>query len=366
MSNESNLSVTIRGVITLAAHAHQPSLEKGKDGESLQLKTGVVTSAGVVDIPYITANSVRGMLRRAAGDVLMEELERNKEQISRNLYLSIMGGGFPGMDRDAGGATYRQLVAAQSHPFVGLFGGGPSMYSSKLRIERDLMPMVETIKDIFPPQYQADCLQVEPWNLLNKIPVAPRHDFARMPEGAFMENSVQACLGHMSAKLAGNQEKKARCAEKADGEAVVGETATMIARKSGNLVEVIVPGTRLYFGATARDLTPAQAGLLCEAIRRWANRNALGSGSVHGLGAFSAALSIHINGSKTDEHLLEGGSGRYVLTKVAEPYIAALRAQLDAGAAKPAVLGAIYPTELTMTGDSKPGRRGKAVEAVIK
>lgn len=363
MAPESNLSLAIRGVITLVAHAHQTSPEKGKGGLSLQMKTSVLTSGGVAeDIPYITANSVRGMLRRAAGEVLTDELAKNKEQVSRNLYLTIMRGSFARNGVEAGGANYKQMIAAQGHAFAGLFGGGAYMYFSKLRIERDLLPMVEAIRDIFPQQYHADCLKVDPWKLINRILVAGRDDFARMPDGELVENAEQAYIEHMGAKFAGNSAKKAQRAQKMAGEEIFGEKATTTDLNGYNLVEAIVPGTRMYFGMTARDVTPAQAGLLCEAIKRWANRNALGGGSVRGRGAFNAALTIHINGSQAGEHLLEGDSGDYALTKVTDPFTAALRAQLDSGAAKPDVLGAIYPTELKMADDAKPGRKSKKTE----
>lgn len=363
MSDQARLSLAIRGVITLVAHAHQTSPEEGKDGEAAQLKTSVLTNAGAVAIPYITANSVRGMLRRAAGEVLMEQLQRDDGQISRNLYLSVMRGAFSRTGLQAGGGSYQQVIAAQNHPFVGLFGGGAYMYTSKLRIERDLLPMIEPIAHVFPQQFQAECLKVEPWRLLNKILMASRDDFSRLPTGDFIENAEEAYFEHMTAKLAGNRAKRAQRAQKAAGEAVVGEKATTTDLNGFNQVEAIVPGTRLYFGTTATDVTAAQAGLLCEAVRRWANRNAVGGGSARGRGAFTAALSLYVNGSRTGEHLLEGDSGDYALTAVAAPYTEALYAELAAGAARPAVLNAIYPTDIKMDPAAKPGRHSKPAEA---
>lgn len=360
MSVESRLSLAIRGVITLVAHAHQTSPDKEKDGETVQMKTSVLTSAGAVEIPYITANSVRGMVRRAAGDVLMEQLRRDNDQISRNLYLTVMRGAFSRTGLEAGGGSYRQLMAAQSHAFVGLFGGGAYMYTSKLRIERDLMPMIEPISHVFPQQFQGECQKVEPWRLLKKILIASRDDFTRLPEGDFIENAEQAYMEHMDAKFAGNDAKRAQRAQKAAGESVAGEKATTTDLNGFNLVEAIVPGTRLYFGATATDVTPAQAGLLLEAVRRWANRNAVGGGSARGRGAFTAALSLYINGNRAGEHLLAGDSGEYSLTRVAEPYIEALRSELAAGAASPAVLSAIYPTDIKMAPDGRKNRASKA------
>lgn len=363
MPIQTRLSLAIRGVITLVAHAHQTSPEKGKDGETVQLKTMVLTSTGPVEIPYITANSVRGMVRRAAGEVLMEQLQRDDGQISRNLYLSVMRGAFSRTGLEAGGGSYQQLIAAQSHPFVGLFGGGAYMYTSKLRIERDLMPMIEPIAHVFPQQFQAECMKVEPWKLLNHILLASRDDFARLPKGDFIEHAEEAYLEHMGAKMAGNQAKRAQRAQKAAGEALVGEKAATTDLNGFNQVETIVPGTRLYFGATATDVTPGQAGLLLEAVRRWANRNAVGGGSARGRGAFTAALCLFVNGSRHGEHLLEGDSGDYALTAAASPYTDALRAELAAGAARPEVLSAIYPTDIKMAPDGRSGRRSENAEA---
>lgn len=356
-------TISIRGVITLTAHAHQTSPDGGADGITPQMKTSVLCSGKLQnDVPFITANSVRGMIRRAAGDVLMEQIMAAKEQISRNLYLSIKRGSYSRTGIEAGGASYMQMIAANNHIFAGLFGGGAYMYPSKLRIERDLLPMLEPIRDVFPERYQALCVDVQPYQILKKILIASRDDFQRLPEGGFIENAEEAYMEHMGAKFGANQAKKAQKADaKAEGQYVAkDEKIKTTDLNTYTQVEAMIPGTPLYFGITAQSVNPAQIGLLLTAIQNWANANALGGGSCRGRGSFKAALSVFEGDAVLIDKLLVGDAGSYALSEKAADYTAALQKALLEGEASAQKLAAIYPSEVKMDSAEK-APKGKRV-----
>lgn len=341
-------SIAIRGVITLTAHAHQTSPSIEVEGVSPQMKTSVLHEGKLVEVPFITANSVRGMLRRAAASVLMDQIKYKGEQISRNVYLSIMRGSYARTGLDAGGASYMQMLAADAHPFVGLFGGGAHMYRSKVRIERDLFPMCATTRALLPERYQELCADVHPRQLLVRALIASRDDFERLPEGAFIENQEEAYLEHMEAKFGQNVAKRIQKSDaKASGQAVLKSQKL----KTDDLntytqVECIAAGTPMFFGMTLRSATDAQIGLLLRAIERWSNANALGGGSCRGRGSFKASLALTSGSETLIDSVLIGDAGSYVLSDRAHGFIAALDEQLRDGVASAAVLSALYPTAL--------------------
>ncbi len=356
-------SVSIRGVITLTAHAHQTSPDGAKtDGPTPQMKTSVMSNGKLLEVPYLTANSVRGMLRRAASDVLVDKLLQAKEQISRNLYLSIKRGAYARTGMDAGGASYMQMLAANSHMFAGLFGGGAYMYPSKLRIERDLFPMLEAIRDLFPDRYQALCADVQPYQLIRTILVASKDDFQRLPKGALIENVEEAYLEHMAAKLGANQAKKAQKAEaKAEGQIIAASEKIKTTDLNGfTRVEAIIPGTPFYLGLNARHVNDSQIGLLLTAIQSWANANALGGGACRGRGAFKASLSLLQGDQVLIDQLLLGEAGSYTLSDKTAQYTDAMAQALLDGEASKQTLASIYPSEIKMTADEKPAKNKAA------
>ncbi len=347
-------TVSIRGVITLTAHTHQTSPDGKTEGLTSQAKTSVISHAPggnflMPNIPYISMNSVRGLIRRAAGGVLMQELSRSKHRISRNLYLSIMRGSFSRTGINAGGASYQQLIAAQDNLFAGLWGGGSFMYESKVGGERDLFPMLECTKDLFPQRYQASCLNATPNQIIQKTLIASRDDFERLPKWDVIENVEQAYEEHMASKFGANQAKRdQKTAAKADG--VFLKDSEKLKTNDLNTftqVEAIIPGVQLYFGMKVSDATDAQIGLLLAAIASWANRNALGGGAVRGRGSFTASLQLFQGGDVQVDQVLVGEAPDYTTSLGVEPYIAAMRAELEA-AAEPAALSAVYPTDVAV------------------
>lgn len=352
-------SISIRGVITLTAHAHQTSPDGGGEGVTPQMKTGVFHDGKRLDVPFISVNSVRGMIRRAAGKLVLEQLQARGEKISRNVYLSLQRGSYARTGLDAGGATYTQMIEADRHLFVGLFGGGAHMYRSKVRMERDLLPLIEATKSLFPERYQADCIDVPPWQLLTKALIASRDDFERLPDGAFIENVEDAYLEHMTAKFGQNAAKKAQKAEaKADGQTVVkSEKLKTDDLNTFTQVECIIAGTPMYFGLSVNAPTDAQVGLLMSAIRSWANTNALGGGSCRGRGSFKAALQVLRGRDVLIDNLLIGDAGSYDLSSQAEPFLAAMANDFLGGAASAGTLSALYPTVVKKDDE---GAKGKA------
>jgi CRISPR type IV-associated protein Csf2 len=328
------MQLLIRGAVTTAAHTHQTS----PDSPGTQLKTNVMTLTGLKrGVPYITANSVRGMIRRHAARVLFRVLIKAGATISRNLYLSIVRGSFARSGMQAGGATYTQMVAAAHNTFAGLFGGGAYMYRSLFRLESDLMPILFHNRALLPLSVQPFAIDAEPRDLTVAMPMAPRDDFARLPAEArdLVSNLPQSYNEHMATKA------QQSAAKRAD------EAASTDNLDNYTITECIVPGVPLYFSISTDELTKAQAGLLLLAVASWANKNALGGGSARGRGSFVANLALSVDGELQTQNLLVGDAPSIKLAEhhlVAE-LVAACEAALPLDGTAQA-LGEAFPSEI--------------------
>lgn len=362
MSANTSSFFFIRGVVTLTTHAHQTSPDGGTEGVTPQMKTGVFFEGKKFEVPYITANSVRGLIRRAAGSVLIEQLKAKGEQISRNVYLSIQRGSYARTGLDAGGASYMQMISADRNPFVGLFGGGAHMYRAKVRMESELLPMITATAPLLPDRYQSHCIDVQPQELLDKTLIASRDDFERVPDGDVIENAEQAYIEHQALKFGQNAAKKAQKAEaRVEGQAVL-KSAKL---KTDDLntftqVECINPGTPLYFGMAVSNPTDAQLGMLLTAVQRWADRNSLGGGSCRGRGSFKAALQLLCGSELLIDNLLIGDAGTYQLSEKASPFLSALDRELSEGLVSAAQMSALYPTVVKKDEEGAPAKKAKS------
>ena len=356
---------TIRGVITLTAPAHQSSPERSGNHTAL-MTTRVITDGGFQTIPIITANSVRGVLRRLATERVAKALAAKNAQIPRDLYLSIARGAFSRTGMKAGEATIKEHIAARTNVFAGLFGGGARMFPARLRMECDLVPMVTETSELIPVRLRSLCrgsavLRDEAGTyrgdgLTTKVLLTGRDDLATGKGGAVIENYEAAYREHVLNVADKAKGKKAQTTAikkaKAEGTKLIideGDIAKADSLATFATLDVINPGVRLYFGARLNGVTQAQLGLALLAIQDWCNLNALGGGSIRGRGSFVASLSLEHNGVVLAESLLVGEPPNYSLNRgdAVTAAIGAAQAELDAET--PATLGAAYPTNTELS-----------------
>lgn len=80
--------------------------------------------------PYLPGNSLRGALRRCAGEIMFDIFGKRGEKVGLDLWHVIMcGAASPSPE---GSANITETVKAGKHPFVSVFGGGPKMVWSRL------------------------------------------------------------------------------------------------------------------------------------------------------------------------------------------------------------------------------------------
>ena len=328
------MQLLIRGAVTTAAHTHQTAPE----GAGVQLKTNVMTAVGLLrGLPYITANSVRGMIRRHAARVLFFRLIAAGQTVSRNLYLSIVRGSFARSGLQAGGATYSQMAAAAHNTFAGLFGGGAFMFRSLVRLESDLVPILTQNRPLLPQSVQVYAVDAQPADLVVSLPMAPRDDFARLPADArdVVTGVGEAYNEHMSTKAQQSAAKR------------LGESSSSDNLDNFTTTECIIPGVPLYLSISTEPVTKAQAGLLLLALLGWANKNALGGGSARGRGSFVPNLALSIDGKPIVGNIFVGDAPN--LTLADSPEINSLVAACEAALpvdGTPEALGDAFPSEI--------------------
>lgn len=290
------MKLVIRGTVTTASHVHQTS----PDTKGAHMRTNIAVNGVLVrDVPFITANSVRGLIRRGAAEHVIDCLVKNGVQISRNLYLSMFRGTFGRSAIDSNGAKYTEAANAAKHVFAGLFGGGARMYRSPWRLTRDLMPVLDCTKASMPLAVQEHALAALPHDILVETLMAPRDDFARLPQTARLSvaNLEAEYSEHMATKEAQRQNGKNQEGDEKESKDDLDNFAK---------AQCIIPGVPLVFDIQTEDITPAQAGMLLTGLHVWVNKNALGGGSARGRGAFIPNLSLWVDGKKVADHLFTG------------------------------------------------------------
>lgn len=302
------MALQIIGVLTLTTHAHQTAPDGRVGNRSDTIKTHVFSADGRRRrIPFITANSVRGLLRRMAAERVMDALDA---PISRQLFHCLTRGAASrsgiGMEPTVAG-----LVEGQRNVFAGLFGGGPYMLHSRFTMA-PLLPVVSWTNQLLHPAVRDRVIDVEELTyrdengnvrdapLTTEIILTGKDDLMAGKGQGRIEN-YQETLAAWLAEVTGGRDAKAKKkaaekAAKAGGAAVDADTA---AGKSSdlmgfNFIEAMLPGTPLQFSLRLKpSATHAQIGLALMAVRDWCNRNELGGASARGFGRFEAQLALY-------------------------------------------------------------------------
>lgn len=102
----------------------------------------------VPEVPIIPANSIRGRLRRFCAFEVFDVLKANKEKLTLDTYNTLLCGAATG-SLDSNPPTLSEISEANDHPFIGLWGGGPRMLHSKLRVDT-AYPICEDTRQIVP------------------------------------------------------------------------------------------------------------------------------------------------------------------------------------------------------------------------
>ena len=358
----------IVGTLTATTHIHQT--DPNREGN---LSRTIKTHLWDVDrirreVPIVTANSVRGLLRRAAADVTLEAIGK---PVSRAVFSVLTTG--KASKKDIGyQPTTKVLVDGGKHIFAGLFGGGGYMLPSRYGMST-IVPIVEWCDPLLHPSLRdraipkdrlsyeiksgADQGRVFDVPLVTQLILTSRDDVLAGKGQQFIEDYQQSVDAWIERVTSG---RVAKATSKAEIKAAKdrGEKSSGVAKEVGvdvsgyNLIEAMLPGTPLQFWMRLNPkVTPAQVGLMLMAIRNWANANVLGGASARGFGRFNADLWLHDDRQPHPVSLFGHGDhvASYDLNTELQHYLDAANAEL--GSLNIEQIEAVYGTKLAESND---------------
>lgn len=359
------MTLQIVGHLTLTSHAHQSDPDGKAGNRSGTMKTWHFSADGRrKQVPFITANSVRGLLRRAGAEMLLNTLNK---PVSRELF-SILNRGAAGRSDIGSEPSVVAMVEGSRNVYSGLFGGGPYMLHSRFSMG-PLLPILAWTERYLHPALRAKAIPAEYLTyrgtddtlrdapLTTDLILTGKDDLMMGRGQRYVENyqeSLQTWLDHVSggreAKAAKKEaEAKAKAAAK-KGEKI--EIAPEIAAgKSSdlqgfNFIEAMLPGTPLQFWLRMKpQVTKAQVGLMLFAVRDWANQNVVGGMSARGFGSFEASLALYDGDTEVCPNIFRAGdhATAYRLNPALDEYLTAAIAELEAMTVE--ALEAVYPSD---------------------
>lgn len=219
---------------------------RGIDSKLARLKIRIKSKAGVekvIEIPYISGNSVRGKLRRVAGYKLMDLLGIRKENLVEDLQHSIFSGGM--LKKGAGnGILDTNFITnlRRNLPHISLFGTaiGQQLVQSKM--------------DVGQP-----------------IPISCQ---TQHMTGVESETSIYSLIGEIAATRRDDMEDKPKGGQDPDEQK----------QQMRYTHEVLIPGTEFYHYFTLRNCNDLEKGAFWSTIAEFCKYPKLGGLECRGFG----------------------------------------------------------------------------------
>lgn len=228
-------------------------------------------------LPVIAANNIAGHMRRKASQILLDVLREKGQRINLQTYSAVTCGAVTGKP-DGRDLTFAEYKESASHPFVGLFGGGPRLLPRRMQV-LDALPVMEELRS-------------GGFAVRHPTPGGVGHvtDGSQLTSAAAFRrcDDVSDLLDadRMAATVEDFEEKfRARQAlifedqKKKDAD----EKGSRNSTKAWSAFEFVRPGVDFDFTINLKGVTPAQIGLFLLALEAFANES-LGGQSRNGLG----------------------------------------------------------------------------------
>ena len=282
-------------------------------------------------VPYYPANGLRGRLRRHAADHIFAEISARDEHVKLDTHDGMRAGNFRGRP-DNTPTTLTELRELAPHFFMGTFGGGPRTLPSKL-ITHDLDPIYPRTIELgtVPARFQERAWLGDVRNMIGYFGCIRRDDTTLVANLSSLD-----CVADALNALNDRQDDLAKARNKRKGAKkaqLAGETvADASDLKKDDLAnmfayQVMRAGVPLYLEiGFSSDPTPAQVGLILEALVSLFNENALGGSIGKGCGRFHGHANLVVDGQDLGPvlQLAQATSWSvdpgYVLTDLADEY----------------------------------------------
>ena len=248
--------------------------------------------SGMLTVPVLPANGLRGRLRRAAAQEIEEILCTKTERLKVATYHGMHCGAVTG-NPDSSPIALSKIRVLRDHVFLGLFGGGARMMPGRLQVATGY-PVVEGLVDagFVPDRWPEEQVPTaDAWRLTQAIPLVRGDDTHTDP------NAPQVIADFDAVSAQQLQDELARRAQRAGEDSENrGEDNVQRGLRALSAVQAVTPGTPLYVCFTVQG-TAAQCGLLLYAILRLLQHKprALGGKTASGYGRFHHELSVKLD-----------------------------------------------------------------------
>lgn len=241
-------------------------------------------SSWLTQTPVIAANNIMGRLRRHAAALLINQLERTNQKIAITTFQGIQCGALSGKpgNKEINFDEYRET---RVHPYLGLFGGGPSMLRRHVQLE-NLVPYTE--ESSFMLEHDPHPRLSEIQKMLNAgltrglsfRRLDGLRDLKHLDQVAAVVEEWEDALDDYHAKLSVDManKKKTKTPET--------EAGTFVSTNVFAAIEYVPPGVIFPISFTL-DATNAQVGLFLSVLDRFAAQERLGGLPRIGFGAFA-------------------------------------------------------------------------------
>jgi CRISPR type IV-associated protein Csf2 len=254
--------------------------ETGGVNARLRRERIVLPDGTVEEIPIISGNSIRGILRdrgmlhmlRTLGYGVNEETGEVFGLPLAAFYFLFSGGaltktGSRGLDLDEA-RRWRELI-----PLVSVFGGamGNQIMPGKLRVGKFIPLCAETLH-LIPDRYHAECCSI--WDLCQVEAYTRRDDEKNETLRALIDPNERALLEASAARQ--------RQLLLDDPNAPAGETGQK--QQMRYYVETLAAGTRFYWDIVLEDVTPLEFEAFCVTLVEFSKAPHIGGKSAVGHG----------------------------------------------------------------------------------
>ena len=308
-SNSPRRNLELRGSITtVTPFANSPAGCKGTDKSQLLPKMPVFLHGAIVEMPFISASAIRGVLRRAAAEEVVEVFRSHNEDVKFSDWLLFSVGGIKGDEKEdcSPRDRYRYI---ENNPLVALFGAGSAgaggMIGSKLHIahaipDKDIKPVIVE---------SARAHEDKSLRLLEILPQAEQELAWRFT----LANRDRAALDKQVKEK--ERELKAARKKQADTVSTIGEELNALKDRlekaeavqkeigSSNAIgrplsgyEVIPAGAEIQHRMSLDVASLPQIGLFFAALRRFAREPVIGAHRAHGCGCIRGEYRVFERG----------------------------------------------------------------------
>lgn len=254
------------------------------------------------NLPVISANTLRGGLRRAGASLIEEALIKRGETLTLGAYHALRCG-TPYGHPDKASLSLSDIRAAQEVPPLAVFGGGPRMMESALRVDTGFPITNQLIaRGLLPQALEDQALADDQW-LTKFLFLRRADDAATFVDHNLAEHVVtdyaqgidawQILVGQAGSS---GQEKEGKDAPKKDSnkgedESVMRALATITG------VQCVIPGTPFSFAMEITTEHPASVGFALLSLARFANKQTLGGYKRIGFGRFALDVAASKGGN---------------------------------------------------------------------